>query len=135
MNIKITIGAFEVCTFDDALNNFKINGQRISEAVELPRADAISVLDRKNVRTTISFDVTRLHDTIEEAIEFLLMHNVGLNEAGAIGRFTITSRDENGAETERFLDSAIVESNAGSHNGITSFFSYNVVGGLLKNSV
>ena len=104
--------------------NLKTNGTRSTQIFEGLRAPSVTPFDRLNVKTTISFDITRLHDNISDAQNYMLLHQSTIPGSGAVTFFM-----ENG--TELYMDNAVVETVASHHMGTTTFHSYQIIGGAI----
>lgn len=63
---------------DLARSNFAVNGERLLDEHGFFRADFISVFDRKNRKTTITFNTKKQHATPFDAILFACDHSIDI---------------------------------------------------------
>lgn len=112
--------------------NFTLNGQRVLQVVDLFRASSIRVYGRGNRRVSISFEVTRHHDSILDAVEFIIDHEADVPEEGtAVFDFT----DDDGGSMSRWMEYCGVESvQCVQHIGTTTRWAYSLIGSTLLKS-
>lgn len=106
--------------------NLRINGQTVAEAAEYLRAATVEVFDRGHRRTTITFSVTRIHASLETAELYLLKHETTLPRRGLV-EFEVWQ----GRGRAWWYDAVLIQS-ACSHQGVTSFHEYTLVGGAVS---
>ena len=109
-------------------SNFRINGEQIEQPGQFLRAEAIKMFGRKNLKTNLSFDVKRLHDSIAIAQAFVLTHYSTLPRGEKLLDITYTSTDS--SETHKYFADCTLSSVEGHHVGSTSFFTYKLAAGL-----
>ena len=102
--------------------NLQINGSRNSQVFEGLRAASVLAQDRGNVKTTITFDITRLQDNISDAQNFMLLHQSTIPGSGKVIFYM-----EDG--TRLYMYNSVVETVRSHHTGTTTFHSYSIVGG------
>lgn len=139
--MKVLIGTFtlaqhDVTTTRDGLNattvrttavsNFRIQSARVAQVAEFVRAAQVQTFDRGNRKTTITFNVSREHTTIRNCEAFLLAH---IGQVPNKGLITLQAKETSGAVTERYLKDALCEVVDASYDGVTSFHSYQLIGG------
>lgn len=113
----------------ESVSNLRINGRRVVQPGELLRASYEAPFDRKNKRVSVSFDVAREHDNVQESERFVIDHPCELPE----GRQTLllVAVDDDGRGMERYLPNAVLESDDHHYTGRTTFHSYTIVGGQI----
>lgn len=128
--MKITINEFPLAEMSGpvGVRDFKISNSRLVEPAQFLRAAATAFFDRKNLATTITFVVTRLHASVRDAEVFLLAHE---SEVPAGGLAAFTARSDDGQEVTRYLDAAIVEVTEAAYVGLSTRHLYTIKGGLL----
>ena len=122
-----------LCNSDRDLthHNVRLNGAPVLELANFLRAEYIKVYDRKNRKTTLSFEADRLHDDPFEAQIFSLDHP---GEVPATGLIEITLTHPTSAiQTKRWIEGGIEAVQLLSLQGATTRWSYSIVGGeILK---
>jgi hypothetical protein len=111
----------------ESVSGFVIRTQNAIDVEECFRADDVTIFDRKNKRTTITFTARRLHATPEEAATFITEHTLDLYGKGTVK--LVTQRGN------RFLYGAGIEYGEGSYKGCTSTFKYTIQGGRISKEV
>jgi hypothetical protein len=114
------------------LTNFRVNGSRNIQDVQLFRATAEEFYDRGNRKTEITFDTTRLFTSQASAEAFVLMH-----ETQFPGQFlaTFQAGASGSAQTvSRYLQNAVVQSVSSSVTGCTTRHTYKITGGVMGTS-
>lgn len=123
-NYPLADGALE------GVSQFKINGQRVSQVAQFLRAAAVRVFNRGNLQTTVTFAITRAHESLMAAELFILEHDLNLPPQGLV---TFTAGGAETQETERYLADAMITVSDREYIGVTTIHHYTVVGGeLLK---
>lgn len=87
------------------------------------RAAKVTVFDRKNIITTATFRVYRVHADIAAAIAFMLSHVSAANTVGTV--------EFQGAGVTKTMQGSCVVSEA-SHIGRSTVFDYQLTGGKLE---
>ena len=90
-------------------------------------ASSIQAFDRGNVKTTITFCVTRQHGSIQGAQNFILSHCSSLSGLYGCAEFI----EETGQIT--YLQNTVLSHISGSLNGVATTHTYTLVGGILSN--
>lgn len=129
--MRITVGNPEFVLSDHnstAPADLRIVERRLTQVTEFVRAVDISTFDRKNKQTTITFSVTRQHASIRGAGVYMLEHATKLPNRGLV---TIEARDTNGSLTRRYLKNAMISSVESRQLGVSTFHSYEIVGGQM----
>jgi hypothetical protein len=129
--VKVTITStetdsdpYELAGEDDtSVGSFRINGSRVLQISEFLRANHVRIRDRKNLRLTISFSVTRKHATVDECEAYVLTHAENVPGSGLV-KFTTRS-----GSLSRFLDASAIQTVDSSYDGLTSRHSYQMIGG------
>jgi hypothetical protein len=103
-------------------SNLSVNGVRLEQIVEKIRANNIDILDRKNVRHTVTWDVTRIHADQNAADAFILDHPSAIMGPGAFTfEFASGSRSTTG-----FLNAVSCR-----QTGLTTRHSYTLICGAI----
>lgn len=111
----------------DIIDQERINGERAVQMAELLRAVSAQPLNRGQSRVTLSFRVTRLHATVDDARGFLYDHALALAaEAATTITFTRTVGEVDQVQT---LNDALVRMEEGSRSGLTTYHLYTIIGG------
>lgn len=128
--MKITINDFILAEMSGpvGVRDFKIVNDRLIEPAQFLRAEAGKFYDRKNRTTTVTFSVTRLHATLQDAELFLLTHESAMPRAGLV---TFTARSDADEELSRYLADALVSVAEATYTGVASRHFYKITGGLL----
>ena len=114
----------------ESVAGFRINGQRLTQTAQFLRAEAISVFDRKNHQTTVTFSITRLHESTQDAEVFILEHSTGLKHSGLIA---FIAQGSHGRETVRYLQAACITVDDASYIGLSTRHNYTIIGGRILN--
>jgi len=126
--MKIKIGTFSL-TGDDMRewpDNLRINGRLLAQESQFLRAVQVRMRARGNRKTVITFDIKRLHESIQEAQTFMLLHFVDVPNSGLI---TLSCVSDGGGEKDIYLANGVAEVVDYSHKGQTSFYTYQITGG------
>lgn len=131
--MKITLGtgddAIVLCAGGaDSVDGFSLNGQQQVQWLDAVRAASSIPANRGNQRTTLSFRIERQHADLPTAEAFVLQHWAALTGLQAT---CILTSDETEPVTVMYLPDCVVESVQGSYEGISSIFTYRLVGGAL----
>jgi hypothetical protein len=103
-------------------SNLSVNGVRLEQLVEKIRADFIGLLDRKNVRHTITWEVTRIHANMQTSEAFVLDH-----PGAVMGPDTFTFEFSTGSRvTTGFLNAVTCK-----QTGLTTRHSYTLICGAI----
>jgi hypothetical protein len=112
---------------DGLLRRFDVEEQRLLEVAEYVRADYIEVLDRKNRRSALSFEVIRLFESFDQAGAFLIDH---LLDVPAKCHVALTFYGADGAFKTRYLLNAGVQRvGNGIVVGVSTIHAYQIIGG------
>lgn len=101
--------------------NLVIDGGRILQIDDLVRATHVSIKDRSNKSTTISFSVNREHKSYADAQVFCLEHN---EELPGVGALRIDMRKDNGGLIARLCERAGLQGVRTYHKGCRTESSY-----------
>lgn len=95
------------------------------------KGEYVSILDRKNKATRISFNVQREHDSVMDAELFILQH---VKNVPSKANIELRAGDTSSAASVFFRDAGIKTGKC-SHIGLRTFHSYNIVAGKPLNSL
>lgn len=105
--------------------NYRVGGKRVFQLAELLRAAAAIPLDRANVSTTISFDVTKEYSSVEAA------EIAALDGPATYCKPGVMSFLASGGQTlARRLPCVVIGVDA-KQSGIVLFWTFTLVGGLV----
>ena len=139
--VKVTIANFVLADHDitttynsldgaqvktTAVNNFRISQQRSDQVAEYFRGASVQVFDRGNKRTSVTFEVARLHPTLRASEVYVLEHATKIPNRGLV---ILESKTPNGPVTRRYLNNAECEVVDASYEGVSTFHSYQILGG------
>lgn len=129
--MKITLASFDFSgTGSEEVSDLRGSGSRQVQVAELLRAQHARVYQRNNEITRISFAVTRKHDSLQAAQEFLITHPL---EFPRTGKLVIQAMEPGTDERTLFTaETAAIEGWDYSHIGVTTIFSYKLVIGEPK---
>jgi hypothetical protein len=147
--VNIKIGNYQLAgDGSDSVSDFSIENTSRIQIVEGIRRLNVLPIDRGNVRTVVSFKVTRKFETIDQAESFILSHGntnvqfVGQNgmakpltAPNAIprsGLVTIQSGTVNGRRTLLFFRATAIETVQSSFIGLTTMHRYTMMTGQIK---
>ncbi len=105
-NNKKTVSTLADSDEEIATANLQINGARLVQIVDLVRGENAQHYGRMNRRKIISFETTRLHNSIQEAATFALDHE---DSCGWQGTLMIQITDENGGSVVRYMSDAVID--------------------------
>lgn len=108
--------------------DFRFAGQRTIEVVDLIRAADVRIFDRKNRRSTVTFRVSREHDSHAAAEQFIFDHEMA---CPATGMLTIECITPSGARKYYYIRGVGIEVVEATYKGSTTFHTYNIVGGMI----
>src|SRR5690349_12616725 len=111
--------------------NLRINGQRLVQIAEYPRADDAEPFARKNHRTTVSFTVTESYAELDAA-GAAVVECQGLSRER--GKLLIIAQGQNGTTSNRWIMKAVIQSIDAQQRGIAVDKSYTIVGGGMSSS-
>jgi hypothetical protein len=124
--MKVKIGTFFLSNGDDeSPQNLSVEERRKSNTADGLRWKQVKLFDRGNRQTTISFKVSRLHDTIAAAESYVLLHGLNVPAQG-VAEFVLSDN------SSLFLDAAECEVTASEHIGVTTNHSYTLIGGQIQ---
>ena len=128
--MRIYIGTTELTGEDmrERPGDLRINGRRLVQEATFLRALQARMYNRKNVKTTISFQVSREHDDIITCQEFMLSHYYGLPGSGN-AKFVCES--DSGSQATLWLANAVLGVMDFYHKGVSSFHVYQLAGGMI----
>ena len=106
----------------------RINGQKAVQPAQSLRAAQARAYDRGNVRTTITFNISREHDNVMACQFYMMEHYVTVMQLGR-GRcqFVFVS---DGGQQNYYLLNAVITIPQQYQAGVRSFHSYVIEGGL-----
>ena len=110
-------------------DELRINGRPLVQEAQFLRAQKIKMFARGNRKTTVSFTVKRLHDSIQAAQVFMIQHYNLLPSEGTL-RLKMIS-DSGGAQNLTMEDS-VLGAVLYWHVGKTTFFRYSIEGGKIE---
>ena len=127
--MKILIDNFSLAAGGtESPEDLRIEGRREVQAVALLRAATATVLPRGNRLNTISFTITREHDTYGDAESFLFAHAATLPASGTVSFYC---EDLGGAQVLYTAQAAAIRSDLGTQRGVTTRHAYVVACGPL----
>lgn len=125
--MQISIAGFDLAKGGrEGPQGLRINGQRVVQSVEFLRGDATQQIARGNRTTSISFTVTRGHNTIQDAERFCLEHELDVPDSGLITLVAGTG----GTVVSRYLTGCVSAIEC-VHEGTMTVTSYQLVGGKM----
>lgn len=129
--MQIWIGRYQLASEGSGgVSNFVSRPRRNLEIREGVRRSTITPVNRQNLKRSYSFAVRREHDSAGDAEIFMLDHEDTLPATGVL---RLVARNEQGQETERWIQAAAIEVSDSSYIGRTTSHSYTIVGGeMLK---
>lgn len=104
--------------------NLKIVPERNTQEFDGLRAPSVVAKDRFNLKTTVTFDITRLHDNISDAQNYMLLEQSTIPGSGTIKFYM-----EDG--TILYMRNSVLKTNPSHHTGTTTFHSYTIIGGAV----
>lgn len=127
--MKITIGNFTLADHGPLTpSGLKINGQRVAQVVEFPRAEEVEVFNRGNASNTYSFSVTRKHATPADAEAYILEHETDCPVQDLV---TFEIKKANGQVTLRYVRNGMLQTLERGYHGCSTFHSYQIIGGQM----
>jgi hypothetical protein len=127
--MKITINGFVLADSGaDTVSGLRLRWSRNVQVGSFIRAGAVALFDRGNQQAVLTFGVTRLHDTVEAAEEFLFRHPAEIPPQGDV-KILCKSRPNAPSWKEAVMPSAVVSSGECWFSGRTTFWSYSIVAG------
>jgi hypothetical protein len=146
MRLSITIGSLTLATESDAVSELRLGGEIATEVLRGLRAPLAKPVNRGNHLDTVSFSVTRTHESLVEAQKHLVSHYLKFRNlfaaaptapvvpgtilynpvaTGIHARFAWDS----GSVYAPYLLNATPESlPEGTHTGVTTIFNYTLRG-------
>jgi hypothetical protein len=107
--------------------NFMINGRRLTQIEDFPRAEEVELYNRRNRRTEITFEAHHSFVNYRQADEFVLGRDAEVPEEGQV-RFTATD----GGRTFRLDQALVTDVSLSRWIGTLVIFRYSIVGGKMK---
>jgi hypothetical protein len=127
--VKIQIGDFWLAEAGrEGSDELKVNGQRAIDVQSFLRAANVGCFQRGNKVCRISFAVTRKHETLLEAQNYVLKQSSDIPTTGAV---KIVSFNPGGEEAVWYLRDGFLESHDSNMIGVTTFHNYALVGAYL----
>ena len=113
-----------------------VSGFRVSAGINVQqvakvRAEAMEVVDHKNLQTTLTFGTTRKFDTAVLAELWSLDYDNGWPRSGTL---ILESPQPGGGVSRRYMAGAVVQPPVRAVTGVSVDLSYTVTGGLIKAS-
>ena len=112
----------------DAVAGLTLNGQRVIQEEAAPGSTTVTLFPRGNRAVTVSFQVTRLHASLTEAVRYLFEHGDSLEDRGLL---RILSTGSGGARLERYMTSACLADYEHRNMGCTTFHRYTFRGAAI----
>lgn len=107
-------------------SGMSINGARLVDVEQLPRAEYVSIFDRNNKQTTILFNCCRIHTTRLAALKFAMLHN---QEIPVTGLVQIEFTDAEGSFSCWFNPGAVDQVDVTRLQGVSTWHTYRIIGG------
>lgn len=134
--LKIWIGSVELCrgpvrgsSTGAGPSDLRISGERIIQERQFLRAVQCTMQNRGNVKTVVTFTVTREHSSIQNAWTFALLHYATLPGQGTI---TFEAATNTGAVKRIYLDNAALSVSEHQANGVRTRHTYTIQGGAMR---
>lgn len=109
------------------VSNLRVNGSRVIQTAGGLRKSDVSHFDRANKETVLTFEVVREHKSIEDAMAFVVMHQVDLPTQG-----TVSLTMQYGVKTvRRWLANAVIPSFTAGATGLVTLHTYEIHGGAM----
>jgi len=128
-NVELANGAVRAQDQSAGPTDFRLNGRRLEQERQFTRATAVSMKDRGNLKTSISFGVTRLHASVEDAEYFVLSHYQSLPGEGDV---VFTARSASGGVARLKLVNATIAITDHHYKGCRTWHSYQISGGAME---
>ena len=106
--------------------DWSVTQQRVVQTTNPVRARTTKSLPREDRRTDVSFKVTRLHDSVQDAEEFVIDHPSAVPSNGTL---VVTADSQTGAWGKRSMPDCCIQNVAMRHTGKTSVATYSLTGG------
>lgn len=113
---------------DDGHSGIRINGRALLDEPDFIRAESISVFNRKNQRTVITFRTHKGFDDQADAEVFMLDEFPAL--LALSGVLTLTARSDK-KQVERYLAQAAVAAISSTEVGVSMYFDWEIHGGKI----
>lgn len=111
--------------------NLRINGQRVVQIAEYPRATSAEPFARKNHRTTVTFTVTQEYSDLDVAGAAVVeAHGVSYER----GSLLIIAQGQAGTSANRWVTKAVIQTIDVQQRGIAVDKSYTIIGGAISTS-
>lgn len=110
--------------FCEIPKSLQITGSKDIQVLSLLGAPTASVTDHGNLKTTLTFQSTRQHDSSDQASHFVLQHATSLSTEHG----TLTIFLENPDSTVFVLHDATVKSVSSFPDGVCSYHKYEIIG-------
>lgn len=108
--------------------DLRINGARVVQDAQFLRASAGRSFDRSNLKTSVSFAISREHSSIQAAEAFILAHYCELPGSGTL---ELHAEATTGGVKQYYMTNAVLSVTGGSVNGVSTDHSYEITGGIL----
>lgn len=106
-----------------------VTGTRMVQASPAIRAAAQRHFDRRNHQTQVTFGVSRLHVSLEEAQEFTLLHSAQMQDRSGLVIFITESMPMRAMAMEGIVQT-VAFGHGGLHRGVSTFAQYTILGGV-----
>lgn len=113
-------------TEEDRLSELVINGQRSTQIADGIGWTDVDVYDRGNRQTEITFNVTKLHASVNDAEIYIAEHEGNIPGRGNVF-LTFSNRS-----IKRWLENAVISVVQSRLRGSTTFHSYQIIGGRIR---
>jgi hypothetical protein len=127
--MKIVFGSIELAqglAERESPRQFALETTRAIQVAQAVRGEIAEFYDRGNAQNVVRFAVTRLHDNLEDALEFALTHAASLAEASTTLTFVL---EDGPSVAELYLDDAVVRAVRCTPTGLITDTEYEFLGG------
>jgi hypothetical protein len=101
----------------------RVREQRNLQVAEFFRSNTVGVFDRLNRRVTLTFEVSRIFNTVDAAQTFLLRHSQLMPTSGLV---TVVAEGDGGGYPLFYLPSADISVVEGGHTGVNTRHQYQI---------
>ena len=112
--------------FRESPQKLRIKGYKEVQIASLLNSESVKVLDRGNLRTVVTFQVTCQHETSSEALMYVLSHAAEVTKVHGLATFDL----ENDCHVF-YLKDASVKHVQSHYEGVNSYHSYELIGSKL----
>lgn len=109
----------------------RINGQRLVQMAEYPRAESAEPIARKNHRTTVTFTVTEEYSDLDVAGAAVIESQAVSKERGVL---LIISQGQAGTSANRWITKAVIQGVDAQQRGTAVDKTYTIIGGAMSTS-